>query len=85
MAIDYGKPTQRFVGRMLLTEFESLLVREPFSAGSMGPKVRAAYRFVHDGGGRATICALEDALAGARGEAGTMIVPDDHMQLTLTA
>jgi carbamate kinase len=85
VAIDYGKPTQRFVGRMALTEFETLLVREPFSAGSMGPKVRAAYRFVHDGGGRATICALEDALAGIRGEAGTMIVPDDKMQLTLSA
>lgn len=85
VAIDYGKPTQRFVGRMALTEFEALLVREPFSAGSMGPKVRAAYRFVHDGGGRATICALEDALAGIRGEAGTIIVPDDKMQLTLSA
>jgi carbamate kinase len=85
VAIDYGKPTQRFVRRMALTEFETLLVREPFSAGSMGPKVRAAYRFVHDGGGRATICAVEDALAGLRGEAGTVIVPDDKMQLTLTA
>ena len=85
VAIDYGKPTQRFVRRMALTEFEALLVREPFSAGSMGPKVRAAYRFVHDGGGRATICAVEDALAGLRGDAGTVIVPDDKMQLTLTA
>ena len=84
VAIDYGKPTQRFVRRMALTEFETLLVREPFSAGSMGPKVRAAYRFVHDGGGRATICAVEDALAGLRGDAGTVIVPDDKMQLTLT-
>jgi carbamate kinase len=85
VAIDYGKPTQRFVGRMALAAFEDLLVHEPFSAGSMGPKVRAAYRFVHDGGGRATICALEDALAGLRGEAGTVIVPEDKTQLTLTA
>ena len=85
VAIDYGKPTQRFMRRMALSEFETLLVREPFSAGSMGPKVRAAYRFVRDGGGRATICALEDARAGLYGEAGTMIVPDDRMQLTLTA
>ena len=82
VAVDYGKPTQRFMRRMTLSEFETLLVREPFSAGSMGPKVRAAYRFVHDGGGRATICALEDALAGLRGEAGTVVVPDDTMQLT---
>lgn len=85
VAIDYGKPTQRFVRRMTLTDFEDLLLHEPFSAGSMGPKVRAAYRFVHDGGGRATICALEDALAGVRGEAGTIVVPDDTAQLTLTA
>jgi carbamate kinase len=85
VAIDYGKPTQRFVRRMELTDFENLLVREPFSAGSMGPKARAAYRFVHDGGGQATICALDDALAGVRGEAGTLIVPDDKMQLTLRA
>jgi len=85
VAIDYGKPTQRFVRRMTLTDFEDLLLREPFSAGSMGPKVRAAYRFVHDGGGRATICAVEDALAGVRGEAGTIVVPDDTAQLTLTA
>ncbi|MBI4562821.1 MAG: hypothetical protein HY724_12320 [Candidatus Rokubacteria bacterium] len=49
-------------------------MREPFSAGSMGPKVRAAYRFVHDGGRQATICALEDALAGLGGDAGTVVV-----------
>jgi len=83
VAVDFGRPTQRFLRRMTLTEFESLLVHEPFSAGSMGPKVRAAYRFVHDGGGQATICALEDALAGLRGDAGTVVVPDDNMQLSL--
>ena len=82
VAIDYGKPTQRFVRRMALTDFEDLLVREPFAAGSMGPKVRAAYRFVHDGGGTATICALEDALAGVRGEAGTIVVADEKTQLS---
>jgi carbamate kinase len=85
VAVDYGKPTQRFVRRITLTEFETLLVREPFSAGSMGPKVRAAYRFVRDSGRPATICSLEDALAGLRGDAGTVVAPDDQMQLTLTA
>src|SRR5262249_34341561 len=80
VALDYGKPSQRFVRRMTLTDFENLLVREPFSAGSMGPKVRAAYRFVHDSGGRATICALEDAIAGVQGDAGTIVVPDGTMQ-----
>jgi carbamate kinase len=82
VAVDYGKSTQRFLRRLTVTELANLLVQEPFSAGSMGPKVRAAYRFVHDGGGSATICALEDALAGVRGEAGTMVVPDEVLQLS---
>jgi carbamate kinase len=47
---------------MTLTDFEDLLLREQFSAGSMGPK----------------------ALAGVREEAGTIVVPDDTAQLTLT-
>lgn len=85
VAVDFGKPTQQFLGRIGLTDLERLLVREPFSAGSMGPKVRAAYRFVKDGGAQATICALEDALAGARGTAGTIVVPDGATQLSFQA
>jgi len=83
VAINFGKPDQRFLRRVTLAELERHLVQEPFSAGSMGPKVRAAYRFVHDGGRQATICALEDALAGIRGEAGTVVVPDDRWQLSI--
>ena len=83
VAIDFGKATQQFLRRVPLSELERLLVHEPFSAGSMGPKVRAAYRFVHDGGGQAAICALEDALGGLRGTAGTLVVPDETMQLSL--
>lgn len=49
----------------------------------MGPKVRAAYRFVHDGGARAIVCALEDAVAGLRGEAGTHVTVDDTLQASL--
>ncbi len=74
VAVNFGKPDQRFLGRITLGEMEDILVREPFSSGSMGPKVRAAYRFVRDGGRQATICALEEALAGLRGESGTVIV-----------
>ena len=73
VATDFGKPTQRFLRHVTLSELEDHLVREPFSAGSMGPKVRAAYRFVRDGGRQSTICALEDALAGLRGDAGTVV------------
>jgi carbamate kinase len=85
VAVDFGKETQQFLRRVPLSELERLLLREPFSAGSMGPKVRAAYRFVHDGGGQATICALDDALAGLHGTAGTLVVPDETMQLSFPA
>jgi carbamate kinase len=44
-----------------------------FAAGSMGPKVEAACRFVEQTGGVAGIGALADAAAILRGEAGTWI------------
>ena len=45
-------------------------------AGSMGPKVEAACRFVEATGKKAAIGRLEDAEAMFLGKAGTMIVPD---------
>jgi carbamate kinase len=49
------------------------LRRLPFAAGSMGPKVEAACRFVEHTGGEAVIGALAELAAVARGEAGTRI------------
>ncbi|HEU5105591.1 MAG TPA: carbamate kinase [Solirubrobacterales bacterium] len=46
-----------------------------FEAGSMGPKVEAACRFVEATGRRAAIGDLKDAVAIARGEAGTQVAP----------
>jgi carbamate kinase len=46
-----------------------------FSAGSMGPKVDAAARFVEATGGRAAIGALSDIEAIIDGRAGTQVVP----------
>jgi carbamate kinase len=49
------------------------LRRLAFAAGSMGPKVEAACRFVERTGGEATIGALTDLRAVAAGRAGTQI------------
>jgi carbamate kinase len=49
------------------------MASRPFPAGSMGPKVEAACRFVRATGGFAVIGALADAGAMLRGETGTMI------------
>ncbi|MGV1049907.1 MAG: carbamate kinase [Solirubrobacterales bacterium] len=46
-----------------------------FAAGSMGPKIEAACRFVEATGGRAAIGALADAERIVRGEAGTQVEP----------
>jgi carbamate kinase len=49
------------------------LRRTPFPAGSMGPKVEAACRFVERTGGMAAIGALDDAPALLVGDVGTVI------------
>jgi carbamate kinase len=51
------------------------LRREPFPAGSMGPKVEAVCRFVELTGDMAAIGRLEDAEAIMAGTAGTIITP----------
>ncbi|MCL4464611.1 MAG: carbamate kinase [Chloroflexi bacterium] len=77
VALAYGRPEQRFLGDVTLGELEGLFRRGEFPAGSMGPKVVAAIGFLRNGGDRAVICSLDDALAGLAGEAGTQIRRDN--------
>lgn len=65
----YGNPD----ARAILRTSPTLLARETFAAGSMGPKVEAATGFVTAGGHSAAIGRLEDALALANHDAGTQI------------
>ncbi len=70
--VDWGQPGQRAVGRVT----PQALAQHAFRAGSMGPKVEAACRFVTATGGRAVIGSLdriEDLLAG---RAGTQVCVD---------
>jgi carbamate kinase len=67
--VDWGKPSARAI-RRASPDYMSQL---PFAAGSMGPKVEAACEFARTSGGIAGICALPDAVALLRGEAGTSI------------
>ncbi len=66
---DWGTPAARPVRRASPDAMASL----SFAAGSMGPKVEAACRFVRANSGFAAIGALADAGAMLRGEAGTMV------------
>jgi carbamate kinase len=68
---DWGTAKARPIRRAAPEELRALA----FAAGSMGPKVEAACRFVEATGGRAAIGALEHATAIVRGEAGTLVAP----------
>ncbi|HEY5973855.1 MAG TPA: carbamate kinase [Geobacteraceae bacterium] len=73
VALDYGTPTQRFLSSLSPAEAERLQAAGQFPAGSMGPKVQAASRFIREGGKRAVICHLDDIAAAVEGSAGTAI------------
>lgn len=68
--LDWGKPEQRLIKRITPDE----LCAYDFPAGSMGPKVEAACRFVRATGKRAAIGRLEDIAVIAAGGAGTNVV-----------
>lgn len=69
--LDWGTPEQ---GMLRCTTPEEL-ARHEFAAGSMGPKVEAAIRFVKATGKRAAIGNLDDIERIVLGEAGTNITP----------
>lgn len=65
--VNFGGPDQRALRKVTP---EALAVLD-FAAGSMGPKVEAACRFVRGGGARAVIGSLEQIDAMLAGTAGT--------------
>lgn len=69
--VDWGTPEQR---RLEETTPEELR-RLDFAAGSMGPKVEAAARFVERTGQRSAIGGLDQIVDIVEGNAGTQIVP----------
>lgn len=73
VAVNWGKPDQRFLHRLSLQEARELAAQGQFKAGSMGPKVEAAIRFVEQGGEQAIIVSLNKAAAALEGHAGTII------------
>ena len=73
VAVGWGTPGQRFLGRLDVGEARRLLAAGEFPPGSMGPKVEAAVEFV-EGGGRAVITSLDRVAEAVAGCAGTAIV-----------
>jgi carbamate kinase len=69
--LDWGTPGQRKLAEVTPED----LARHRFPAGSMGPKVEAATRFVVKTGRRAAIGSLTDIGGIVAGLAGTNVVP----------
>ncbi|USG64325.1 carbamate kinase [Brevibacillus ruminantium] len=70
--INYGKENQKALTNVTLEELEGYIAEGQFSAGSMGPKIEAAYKFAKQGG-TAIICALNKADLALEGKSGTRI------------
>lgn len=69
VCIDWGLPGERAVGKVT----PQALARHSFPAGTMGPKVEAACRFVLATGNRAVIGSLDQIEAMISGAAGTQV------------
>jgi carbamate kinase len=74
VALDYGKPTQRFVDRITVADARKYLSEGQFPPGSMGPKIEAAVQFVHASGQQVLITDVEHLREALDGKEGTLIV-----------
>ncbi len=75
VAIDFGKPTQRWLERITLAEARKYLADGQFPKGSMGPKIEAINSFLEGGGTRAMITNPPNLGRALSGATGTHIVP----------
>ncbi|OPY73679.1 MAG: Carbamate kinase 2 [Syntrophorhabdus sp. PtaU1.Bin002] len=74
VALHYGRPYEKFLRKLTVLEAAKYGKEGHFPAGSMGPKVEAAARFVKGGGKRAVITSIETIEEAAEGRAGTEVV-----------
>ncbi len=76
VALDYGRPTQRWVDRMTLAEARRALEEgRHFARGSMAPKIQAIIWYLEGGGRQALITSPQCIGRALKGETGTWIVP----------
>jgi len=73
IALDFGRPSQRFLDRLTIADAKKHLGDGQFPPGSMGPKVEAVVDFLEHGGQHAVITDLEHLVPAVAGKAGTQI------------
>lgn len=72
--LDFGTAEEKPIERIELRAMKELFEKRIFPAGTIGPKVEAALRFVENGGEKAIISSLENAEDALKGKTGTMII-----------
>lgn len=75
VAINFGKPDQKWLDRMTLEQAKQYLAEGThFAKGSMAPKIQAIIWFLENGGKQALITNPENIGRALKGETGTWIV-----------
>jgi carbamate kinase len=75
VAINFGKPEQKWLDKMTLAEAKQYLAEGThFAKGSMAPKIQAVIWFLENGGEQALITNPENIGRALKGETGTLIV-----------
>jgi len=72
--LNYGKPDQRSLGAVTVSEMDTYMKEGHFPAGSMGPKVRAIISFLTHGGKRGLITSPQKLSEALEGRTGTHFV-----------
>jgi carbamate kinase len=71
--LNYKTKSQKPIRKMNISEAEQYLKSAQFPPGSMGPKIRAAVKFLQKGGKKAIITSFDLLEESLKGRAGTMI------------
>ena len=77
VAINFGKPDQKWLDRITLAEAKAYLAEGiHFAKGSMAPKIQAVIMYLENGGKEALITNPENIGRALKGETGTWIVKE---------
>lgn len=71
--VDFKKPTQRGIPKATADEMQAFYDQKQFPAGSMGPKIESAVKFIKNGGERVIITSFEYLIDALEEKAGTHI------------
>ena len=75
VALNFGKKNQQDLNQISAAQAQEYFDQGQFPKGSMGPKIRAAIKFLKTGGKCVIITSFELASEALEGKAGTRITP----------